>query len=348
MVGGGPAGCAAAIVLAGAGANVAVLERSAYDGIRVGETLPPEVRFMLERLGVWDRFQDDGHTPSPGILAAWGQPEPHANDFILNPYGYGWRVDRNRFDSLLAIRARAAGAVVLGRTAVDRCVRHPDRGWDLTVTSGEGSSSLSAAFVVDATGRSSSFARALGARRVVHDRMVALVRIMSPAVEGAPVDRRALIEATADGWWYSAWLPDGRLILAFQTEAGPGLRARWSEWLAGAPQTAARAAVATGGDVRVVTANSHRCEPVAGDRWLAIGDAAAAHDPICGLGILWALESGVTGATAIGSPSAAAGYEVAMRERFDRYLATRTLYYREENRWPDAPFWRRRHRDAEP
>ncbi|CAA9272078.1 MAG: Dehydrogenase flavoprotein LodB [uncultured Acidimicrobiales bacterium] len=345
MVGGGPAGCAAAIVLAGGGAEVAVVERSAYDGIRIGETLPPEVRLVLERLDVWDRFQDDGHTPSPGILAAWGQPEPYANDFIVNPYGCGWRVDRTRFDSMLASGARAAGAVVLSGTAVDRCVRQPDRGWALTVTSGEGSSSLSATFVVDATGRSSSFCRALGSRRVVHDRMVALVRIMSPAVEGAAVDRRALIEATADGWWYSAWLPDGRLVLAFQTDAGTGMRARWDEWLVAAPQTAARAAVARGGEVRVITANSHRSEPVAGDGWLAVGDAAAAHDPICGLGILWALESGVTGAEAIRS-SAVARYDVDVRERFERYLTTRTVYYRAESRWPDAPFWRRRHHDA--
>ena len=344
MVGGGPAGCAAAIILAGGGAEVAVLERSAYDGIRTGETLPPEVRLRLERLGLWDRFQHDGHAPSPGILAAWGRAEPYDNDFIVNPYGYGWRVDRNRFDAMLASEARAAGAVVLRRTAVDRCVRQPDLGWELTVR-GEGVSSVTAAFVVDASGRSSSLCRPLGARRVVHDRMISLVRIMSSAVEGAVVDGRALIEATGDGWWYSAWLPHGRLVLAFQTDARPGLRARWSEWLAGAPQTAARAAVATGGDVRVVTANSHRSEPVAGEGWLAVGDAAAAHDPICGLGIVWALESGVAGAEAI-RDSTVAGYEVDMCERFERYLVTRTRYYRAENRWPDAPFWRRRHQDA--
>lgn len=332
-------------MLAGAGAAVVVVERSAYDGIRIGETLPPEVRLVLERLGVWDRFQADGHTPSPGILAAWGRPDPYANDFIMNPYGCGWRVDRNRFDSMLAFGARDAGAV-LTRAAVDRCTRAPDGSWNLAVGSGDGTSSVSAGLVVDATGRSSSFCRALGARRVAHDRMVALVSVMSPVCAGPEVDRRALIEATADGWWYSAWLPDGRLVLSFQTDAGPGMRARWGGWLAGAPETAARAAQATGADVRVVTANSRRSDPVAGDGWLAVGDAAAAHDPLCGLGIHWALESGIAGAEAIATPSATAAYALDMRERFDRYLATRTLYYRGEDRWPDAPFWRRRHRAA--
>ncbi|MGI8809438.1 MAG: FAD-dependent monooxygenase [Acidimicrobiales bacterium] len=347
-MGGGPAGCAAATVLAEGGVDVVFLERTAYDGTRIGETLPPEVRLPLERLGVWDRFEDDGHTASPGILAAWGQTEPYANDFILNPYGCGWRVDRNRFDSMLAARAREAGAAVSTGTTVDGCTRAPGRDWELTVTSGGDQSTLSAAVVVDATGRSSSIWRALGARRVVHDRLVALVGIMAPADPGTVVDRRALIEATPDGWWYSAWLPDSRLVLAFQTEAGPGLRSRWNEYLAAAPETAARADTATSGEVRVVSANSHRSEPVAGKAWLAAGDAAAAHDPITGMGIHWALESGIAAAEAIlaeraGDGSATAAYGRDTGERFERYLATRTHYYRVENRWPDAPFWRRRH-----
>ncbi len=131
VVGGGPAGCAAAIGLARGGAEVVVVERSAYDGMRVGETLPPESRLLLEDLGVWDRFQDGGHSPSPGILAAWGRAEPYDNDFILNPYGCGWRVDRSRFDSMLASSARDAGAAVLTASAVDRCGRAAG-GWCTT------------------------------------------------------------------------------------------------------------------------------------------------------------------------------------------------------------------------
>jgi flavin-dependent dehydrogenase len=163
VVGGGPAGAAAAIVLAGSGARVALLERSTYDGVRIGETLPPDVRLPLERLGVWEQFRDGGHLPSPGIVASWGGPEPYANDFILNPYGCGWRVDRNSFDSMLAAAAAETGAVVKTGTAVGRCLRGGDGGWTL-----EGQRwMLSAGFVVDATGRRSSFCRFLGARREV-------------------------------------------------------------------------------------------------------------------------------------------------------------------------------------
>ncbi|HJV08475.1 MAG TPA: hypothetical protein VJ653_02315, partial [Acidimicrobiales bacterium] len=58
--------------------------------------------------------------------------------------------------------------------------------------------------------------------------------------------------------------------------------------------------------------------------------------------VLWALESGVAGAEAIVSSTVDA-YRQAMEDRFDRYVDTRVQYYRAEHRWPDAPFWRRRH-----
>ncbi len=337
MIGGGPAGCAAAILLAREGARVALLERSAYETARIGETLPPEVRLPLQRLGVWDRFLAEGHTASPGVAAAWGQAEPYANDFILNPYGSGWQVDRARFDRMLASAAEAAGAAVRQGAEVVGCFRgEPSGGWELAVAGA--ADPVSAAFLVDATGRASPLRRILGARRIVHDRLVALV-----GFAGADEDRRALIEATPHGWWYSAGLPDGRLVLAFHTDARPGLRAEWADHLAGAPHTSARVAGVRATGVRHAAAGTQRLEPAAAGSWLAVGDAAAAHDPISGLGVYWALESGMEAAQAVlaGRPGVAA-YARAAEVRFGDYLAQRAMYYRAETRWPDSPFWHRR------
>lgn len=337
MVGGGPGGCAAAIVLAGAGVRVVVLERSERRA-RAFESLPPEGRLPLERLGLWDRFRAGGHTESPGIVAAWGQAEPYANDFLLNPYGAGWHVDRDRFDAMLAEAAGDAGADVRRAAEVVGCAAGPSGGWALAV---RGTGPVSAGVVVDATGRASRLAGGLGSRRVVHDRLVALVGLVRPAGGDDP-DRRALIEATPDGWWYSASVADGGLLLTFHTDARPGLRAGWGRHLAGAPLTAARASDAAPAVVRYAAASSQRREPAAGPGWLAVGDAAAAHDPVAGLGVYWALESGAAAAEAILAGAGTAAYAAAATRRFTEYLAQRARYYRAERRWPDSPFWRRR------
>jgi hypothetical protein len=98
------------------GLSAVVIERSAYDNLRIGETLPPAIREVLTELGVWERFVRDGHAPSHGTHAAWGSSALHANDFIFNPHGHGWHVNRSRFDRMLAVAARDAGLVIRERT----------------------------------------------------------------------------------------------------------------------------------------------------------------------------------------------------------------------------------------
>jgi len=53
VAGGGPAGAVAALDLSRRGFRVALIEQSAYENVRVGETLPPEIRRPLMDLGVW-------------------------------------------------------------------------------------------------------------------------------------------------------------------------------------------------------------------------------------------------------------------------------------------------------
>ena len=58
--------------------------------------MPPAAKPLLYRLGFWDVFQKKPHLVSPGIVSAWSDPEPYDNDFIFNPYGPGWHLDRQR------------------------------------------------------------------------------------------------------------------------------------------------------------------------------------------------------------------------------------------------------------
>jgi len=53
VAGGGPAGSATALDLSRRGFRVMLIEQSAYESFRVGETLPPEIRRLLTELGGW-------------------------------------------------------------------------------------------------------------------------------------------------------------------------------------------------------------------------------------------------------------------------------------------------------
>src|SRR5215831_15381601 len=121
VAGGGPAGAVAALDLSRRGLRVALIEQSAYENPRVGETLPPELRKPLMELGVWERFLSSERLESYGIRSSWETRAARHRDFLFNPYGCGWHVDRACFDAMLANAAADAGAELLLSAHVKSC-----------------------------------------------------------------------------------------------------------------------------------------------------------------------------------------------------------------------------------
>jgi flavin-dependent dehydrogenase len=349
VLGGGPAGASAACVLSRGGASVVLAERSNYDRFRVGETLPPEANALLARLGLAGVLGRDGHLRSPGTVAAWGQGEPHENDFIFSPYGHGWHLDRRRFDESLSLAAAEAGAERLTGARAISCGRGTRRRWVVALDTPASPLTIDAQWVVDATGRAGWFARSRGVARRVYDRLVAVVGVLD---DTGGSDPRTFIEAMPDGWWYASALPDGRAIAAFFTDSDlHDLRpvaagALWADRLAASALVGDR--LATGRAVaapRVVACSTTKATRATGDGWLAVGDAARAIDPLSSLGISWAITSGIeaAGVVLVADTAGAAGrHESDWEERFVDYLKIRRRYYSGVSRWSDAPFWRRR------
>ena len=91
IAGGGPAGAAAAIVLARAGLRVLLADagnaRSPRHGkYKIGEGLPPSARHLLRDLGVHERVLADGHRPCHGITGVAALIEP--SDKFSFPSGH--------------------------------------------------------------------------------------------------------------------------------------------------------------------------------------------------------------------------------------------------------------------
>lgn len=349
VIGGGPAGAAAALALAQTGLAVAVLAKPGGEIPRVGETVPPAIVRPLAQLGLWNEFLAAQHGEAPGIVSIWGDEHPYENDFIFNPYGPGWHLDRARFDAMLLAAAQRAGAEILDVAARD-CARESGSKWKVLIQNRGGGDTLAAHWLVDATGRAAWLGRRLGARRHRMDRQVALVRFAPVADIGEP---RTMIESCPDGWWYAAALPQNRAVAAFFTDAdllprsAPDRARLWCRMLA---QTQLIAKVYPDSDVEspvhTVAAFSGRSLPSAGKNWLAIGDASHFYDPLCGQGISKALSSALRGAEAI-SVSLRSGHaaeefiETGNRE-YQQYIAGYLAYYRREARWPQHLFWKRR------
>lgn len=356
VVGGGPAGCAAALALRRHGvARILVVESSRYDASRIGESIPPDTRVLLQQLGIWEDFARENNEPCLGSCSSWGADELGYNDFLFNPLGNGWHLDRTRFDRFLAEKAAQSGATVRTGTRFAAIQRSGADGFELQLqTDGGLLATVFAGFVIDATGTHARFARRMGAKKLFLDRLTCAAAFFERPAQ-SQFSKLTMLEAVPYGWWYTARLPGGRLALAVACDAEYMRTAGLHEkvpWLAHLQETrhVSRALADSdyvAGSLSVCTAPSFLLDKMAGHRWLAAGDAASAYDPISSQGIYKALSSGLQAAAVVvaflqGNADAPAGYAASVAAAFDDYRKTRNYFYRSEQRWSDAPFWKSR------
>jgi 2-polyprenyl-6-methoxyphenol hydroxylase-like FAD-dependent oxidoreductase len=356
ILGGGPAGAATALALKrlDSALRIAIIERSDYSGIRVGETLPPSARTLLAGLGVWEAFLATASLPSYGTRAAWGSPHFHENEFIFSVYGHGWHLERRVFDAMLTKEAEQRGIELIQPALPFAASRNTDC-WILGIKFHKDiCRDISTRFVVDATGRRSWFASKVGMRHVVYDQLAGIFTFYRFRPGGTPADSYTSIEAREQGWWYSAMLPKEGMVVAFMTDVAQLRQLRWKS-CAGfeslveqAPFTAHRISTAIPiGSPVLQAAASQRLETCAGESWLAVGDAASTFDPLSSQGIVKGLRSGIGAARSIcrylcGRKHALKEYADFLDREYSKYLDARAAYYRLEQRWPDSSFWQLR------
>jgi flavin-dependent dehydrogenase len=355
IIGGGPAGAAAAITLAALGISAAVFESAPGPQDKPGESLPPQCTPVLQRLGLMDRLVQGSHLRCHGNRSRWGQKEAQERSHFVGPYGPGWRLDRREFEAALAHTAMERGVHWQYGARVRKAERH-NRVWHITLQRGNRVSEVTADFLIDASGRRASLARQLGSKPVAIDRLAAVVSELRPPGKRIE-DTFTMVEAVPSGWWYAAAIPNGNLAVLYVTDHDlPQFRAARNPqcwWTMLVETTDLAAPIREYGfrpleSPQAVTAASCHLSSIAGDGWLAAGDAAAAHDPLSSHGIAAALGSGYYAAFAASDllsarDEARQAYLTLMQRAWDAYCAEGQICYSSERRWPKEPFWERRH-----
>jgi flavin-dependent dehydrogenase len=314
----GPAGAATAARLADLGISVTVLERAPTRKAWGGETFTGAIRGPLTTLGMWEAFCSANPVAGYEQRTAWG--EAGVADSIFNAQGNAWHVDRHRFNRDLRIAVEKRDVPLLQYSSLDNLTRSGD-GWHIGIDG----RAVTARYLVDATGRSGAIARRLGARPRIYDRLVALTALLP---RNSAFDHAMLISAAPDGWWYAAPVPQGH-VLAYFTDSDL------------TPRQLVRS-------MQIVPANSAFTQTRSREGWLSVGDACAAHDPLCGWGVHRALANGIRAAEAIatylkcGDCSPLEDYDRHCRDQFDAYLIGLAKHYSLEHRFAGSPFWLRR------
>jgi menaquinone-9 beta-reductase len=190
VVGGGPAGSAAAILLAERGWSVTLLDKAAFPRPKIcGEYLSPEAARVMDRLGVLKAVDAAGAQPLSGMRIV--APDGTVLDGTY-PTSGPWRgyrdhalaIRREVFDRILLERARALPVDVRERHRVTGLIVEGGLVRGVKTESPEGAPmELRSRLVVGADGRASVVAHALGLVRPHRLRRLALIQHVS-GVEG--------------------------------------------------------------------------------------------------------------------------------------------------------------------
>jgi len=158
IVGGGPAGCSAAITLTASGARVVLLETETYPHHKVcGEFLSPECGAALDALGATPLLNARGPARLETVLLT--APDGTAREVRLPGIALG--ISRSVLDETLAQRARLSGAEVCEGCKVTRIDGNLRDGFSLELRDASDSSRLRARVAIAAHGRRGALDRAL-------------------------------------------------------------------------------------------------------------------------------------------------------------------------------------------
>jgi len=280
ILGGGPAGTAAAIAAALRGLRAVIVERDEFPRHKPGETLHPGIEPLLRELGVWEEVERLGFIRHAGIQVAWGDKPrfvPYGED--KNGPWFGLQVWRADFDAVLLDRARRLGVEIRQPCSARGVLVRDGRVVGIETDRGP----LRGDFVVDAG----------GGRHWLAGQLRLPIRFASPSliarygyVEGhsAEVCDRPAIISDETGWSWMARVRDTTYQWTRLTVNGLTPADARPVQLCGLKPT---------GPVRGADVTWRMVKHPAGSGYFLAGDAAAVLDPASSHGVLKAVMTGI-------------------------------------------------------
>jgi flavin-dependent dehydrogenase len=327
VVGGGPAGCAAALTARRAGLSVALIDRSRITtDYRAVERIAPVTREHLANWGLLDQLPEPIARACSSVVSAWERDEPpRVADAIFDPFGGGWIVERHAFDEMLRNECRRRGADIRRGSVM---ALHPQRAsWTIEYECDGARAFVQARRIVLAPGRGTSLLRPLTARANRTDKWIAILGRSDYCEPSWRDDSSLFVEKTRTGWMYGMPAPSGGSFIGVCVPAAiladhkhGGARHIWQRSVA-----CSRIREPADSDLNATV----WCRPMTGrvaeecvdESWTVVGDAVQTVDPLSGLGVAFAFESG---RQAVEEPAAYGNWIRAFRTEHD---ANREAFY---------------------
>lgn len=335
IIGGGPAGSAAAAVLAEHGLRALVLEREKFPRYHIGESMLPFNHYPLRRLGLLDKMRQSPFVQkhsvqfvSPSGKAS--QPFHFASRYSAE-VAQTWQVLRSEFDLMLMDNARAKGAEVREEITVRGLIQEAGRTLGVIAETASGQRfEHTAPMTLDCSGRE-ALASVHNHWRVRDPKLnkVAVWTYYRGARRDPGLDAGATTVAYVPekGWFWYIPQHDDMISVGVVAEGKyltrDGVKEPQEIFHREVEQNAwIKAHLAEGtptGPYRLTSEYSFRSRYSAADGLLLAGDSFGFLDPVFSSGVMFALKSGVLAADSIHAAFQAGDFTA---ERFSAYSHT--------------------------
>jgi flavin-dependent dehydrogenase len=309
IIGGGPAGSTAAILLAEKGYRVVVLEKARHPRFHIGESLLPANLPLLERLGVAGEVRAIGMEKwGAEFISHWdgrGQEFQFANAWDKSqPMAY--QVRRSEFDEILVRRAAAQGADVVEGCRARDVEFLDDHRVRVHAEHDDGrSQTWEAAQLIDASGRDTFLGNRLQTKRrnKKHNSSAMYAHFAGARRNCGRQEGNISIYWFDHGWLWFIPLADGATSVgavvwpSYMKTRDVPVRDFFLSTIALCPPLADRLRAATlASDVEATGNYSYACDCSCGSNFLVIGDAYSFIDPVFSTGVMLAMNSGAAAA----------------------------------------------------
>ncbi|MFT5522233.1 MAG: flavin-dependent dehydrogenase [Pirellulaceae bacterium] len=315
VIGGGPAGTAAAALLAEGGCDTLLLEREKVPRFHVGESLMPETYWIFERLGVLDKMQNSSFVKKVSVQFV-SHTGKQSQPFFFKQHdpresSQTWQVERSKFDKMLFDNAAEKGAECCDETRVLDIHFDGQRATGIRVQTAAGQSQdIESRVIVDATGQQALMANRLGLR--VDDPTLRKVAIWgyyqnAHRDEGENGGATVILQTNDQkAWFWYIPLSNNITSIGVVGDTDYLLKGRGTpsevflEELEKCENMQGRLQDATlTSEFRVAKEFSYATTQRAGNGWVLTGDAYGFIDPIYSSGVYFALRTGELAADAI-------------------------------------------------